>query len=137
MSDGPIWLYDGVCVLCSRAVRFALKHERDHAMRFVSIQSREGRELAERHGIDPDDPQSFLFIVGGRAFAKSDGVLRLVGRLNGSARLILVGWILPKLIRDWLYDRVARNRYQIFGRKTACETPGPAHRHRFSLPEME
>lgn len=135
MNEGAVWLYDGVCVLCSGGVRYTLRHERDHAIRFVAIQSREGRELAMRHGIDPDEPESFLFIERGRALAKSDGVLALIAHLNGPVRLLLAGHGLPKSLRDWLYDRVARNRYRIFGRKTACEMPDPAQRQRFSLPE--
>ncbi|GLK57631.1 putative DCC family thiol-disulfide oxidoreductase YuxK [Methylopila capsulata] len=137
MSAAPVWLYDGVCVLCSGSVRYALGHERDHAMRFVAIQSREGRALAARHGADPDDPESFLFIEDGRALAKSDAVLALAAHLNGPARLLVIGRIMPKALRDWLYDRVARNRYRIFGRKTVCETPDPAHRHRFAPSETE
>jgi predicted DCC family thiol-disulfide oxidoreductase YuxK len=135
MNEGPIWLYDGVCVLCSGGVRYTLRHERDHTIRFIAIQSREGRDIAMQHGIDPDEPESFLFIENGRALAKSDGVLALVGHLDGPARLLLAGSLLPKALRDWLYDRIARNRYRIFGRKTACEMPDPAQRHRFSLPE--
>lgn len=133
--SGPIWLYDGVCVLCSGAVQYTLRHEREPAIRFVAIQSREGRALAQAHGIDPDDPESFLFIEGGKALAKSDGVLALMRHLRGPARLLLVGAVLPRAIRDWLYDRVARNRYRWFGQKTACERPDPAQRHRFTLPE--
>ena len=131
----PIWLYDGVCVLCSGGVRYTLRHERDHDIRFVAIQSREGRELAQAHGIGPDEPDSFLFIENGRAQAKSDGVLALARHLNGPARLLLLGRALPKAWRDWLYDRVARNRYRLFGQKTSCEMPDPAQRHRFTLPE--
>ena len=135
MSAAPIWLYDGVCVLCSGGVRYTLKHERDHAIRFVAIQSREGRSLALANGIDPDTPESFLFIENGQALAKSDGVLALLDHLDGPARLLLAGRLLPKPLRDWLYDRVARNRYRLFGQKTACEMPDPAQRHRFTLPE--
>lgn len=134
-TPGPIWLYDGVCVLCSGAVQYTLRHEREPAIRFVAIQSREGRALAQAHGIDPDDPESFLFIEGGKALAKSDGVLALMRHLRGPARLLLVGAVLPRAIRDWLYDHVARNRYRWFGQKTACERPDPAQRHRFTLPE--
>jgi predicted DCC family thiol-disulfide oxidoreductase YuxK len=133
--SGPIWLYDGVCVLCSGAVKYTLRHEREPAIRFVAIQSREGRALAQAHGIDPDDPESFLFIEGGKALAKSDGVLALLRHLRGPARLLRVGAVLPRAIRDWLYDRVARNRYRWFGQKTACERPDPTQRHRFTLPE--
>ena len=134
-EGGPVWLYDGVCVLCSGGVHYTLRHERDHTLRFVAIQSREGRALALAHGIDPDDPESFLFIEDGKALGKSDGVLALVGHLGGPARLLLIGSVLPRAIRDWLYDRVARNRYRLFGQKTACERPDPAQRHRFSLPD--
>lgn len=131
----PIWLYDGVCVLCSGGVRYTLRHERGHDIRFVAIQSHEGRELAQAHGIDPDEPDSFLFIENGRALAKSDGVLALARHLNGPVRLLLLGRALPKAWRDWLYDRVARNRYRLFGKKDTCEIPDPATRHRFTLPE--
>jgi predicted DCC family thiol-disulfide oxidoreductase YuxK len=131
----PIWLYDGVCVLCSGGVRYTLRHERDHDIRFVTIQSREGRELAQAHGIDPDEPDSFLFIESGRALAKSDGVLALVRHLNGPARLLLLGQPLPKRWRDFIYDRVARNRYRLFGRKASCEMPDAAVRDRFTLPD--
>ncbi len=134
MSDAPIWLYDGVCVLCSGGVHYTLKHERDHEMLFVALQSREGLELALRHGIDPEKPESFLFIENGQALEKSDGVLALVAHLDGPARLLLAGRFLPKFLRDWLYDRIARNRYRLFGRKSACDMPSPAQRRRFSLP---
>ena len=134
-QDAPVWLYDGVCVLCSGGVRYTLRHERDQAIRFVAIQSHEGRALAQAHGIDPDDPESFLFIEDGRALAKSDGVLALLRHLEGPARLLLAGNALPRPLRNWLYDRVACNRYRWFGQKTACEMPDPAQRHRFSLPD--
>lgn len=78
----PIWLFDGVCVLCSRAVQYALKHEKDSVIRFVAIQSEEGREIALEHNIDPDCPDSFLFIEAGKAYRKSDGVLALAAHLN-------------------------------------------------------
>jgi len=135
MVGAPIWLYDGVCVLCSGSVQYALRHERDHAIRFVAIQSPEGRELARRHGIDPDAPDSFLFVEDGKAWPKSDGVLALVEHLSGPARLLKLGRVLPKALRDWLYDRLARNRYRLFGRKDTCGLPAPAQRHRFVLPE--
>jgi len=134
-ASSPIWLYDGVCVLCSGGVRYTLRHERDHSIRFVAIQSAEGRDLARQHGIDPDEPDSFLFVENGRALAKSDGVLALAAHLGGPARLLRLGRLLPKRARDWLYDRVARNRYRLFGRKDSCDLPDPATRQRFTLPD--
>jgi predicted DCC family thiol-disulfide oxidoreductase YuxK len=104
-------------------------------MRFVSIQSAEGKALARRHGIDPENPDSFLFIDDGVAMAKSDGVLALLRHIRGPARMLRIGILLPRPIRDWLYDRVVRNRYRLFGRYDACMAPDAPTRHRFVLPE--
>lgn len=134
MTAAPVWLYDGACVLCSRGVSYALRHERVPRMRFVSIQSREGRAMAVEHGIDPDAPESFLFLERGRALARSDGVLALIRHLGGPARLLLLGKSLPLKWRDRIYGFVARNRYRL-GRRQACIVPDEAQRHRFTLPE--
>jgi predicted DCC family thiol-disulfide oxidoreductase YuxK len=133
----PVWLYDGACALCLVAARYTLAHEIKPSIRFVAVQSREGREIAANHGIDPDDPESFLFLERGRALAKSDGVLAIARRLRGLARLVLLGRFLPRPVRDWLYDRVARSRYRIFGRREICGAPGAAVRDRFIFPDIE
>jgi predicted DCC family thiol-disulfide oxidoreductase YuxK len=134
-ATAPVCLFDGVCVLCSGGVQYTLRHERDHEMRFVAIQSREGRALAQRHGVDPDQPDSFLFIENDVVMRKSDAVLGVVAHLGWPARLVLATRIVPRPLRDWLYDRLARNRYRLFGRKESCTLPDPGQRHRFSLPE--
>jgi predicted DCC family thiol-disulfide oxidoreductase YuxK len=130
-----IWLFDGVCMLCSGAVRYTLRREKAPTIRFVAIQSAEGRALASRHGIDPDEPMSFLFIENGQALAKSDGVLALARHLSGPARLAFIGRLAPRFVRDWLYDRIARNRYKLFGRSETCLRPDASLRDRFALPE--
>lgn len=134
-ATGSIWLYDGVCVLCSAAVQYVLRHERDHAIRFVAIQSGEGRRLAAHHGIDADDPATFLFIENSVALEKSAGVMALAAHVGGPGRLVLLGRFLPRRLRDVVYDFVARRRYRIFGKLSACMTPDAAMRRRFVLPE--
>jgi predicted DCC family thiol-disulfide oxidoreductase YuxK len=129
----PIWLFDGVCVLCNGAVQYTLKHEKEPLVRFVSIQSVEGRQLAVQHGLDPDDPQSFLFIENAEALSKSDGVIALARHLGGPAGLIPLCRFLPKSLRDFAYDRIARNCYRLFGRKPECPIPDAGIRHRFVL----
>lgn len=129
----PVWLFDGVCVLCNGAVQYTLKHERRPLIRFVSIQSAEGRQLALQHGLDPEDPQSFLFIENGEALSRSDGVIALARHLDGPAGLISLFGFLPKSLRDFAYDRIARNRYRLFGRKSECPVPDAGIRHRFVL----
>jgi predicted DCC family thiol-disulfide oxidoreductase YuxK len=131
----PVWLFDGHCVLCSAGVRYILKHEFHHEVHFVAIQSREGRALAELHGIDPEDPESFLFIEHGRALAKSDGVLALLKHAGGPAQALRIACLLPRTLRDWIYDLVAHNRYGLFGKRDDCLVLQPHERHRFVLPE--
>jgi predicted DCC family thiol-disulfide oxidoreductase YuxK len=135
MQNQPVWLFDSACVLCSGGVRYTLRHERAPLIRFVAIQSGAGRAIARQHGIDPENPDSFLFIDGGQALKKSDGVLALISYLDGPARLLLAGRVLPRLLRDWFYDRMARNRYRLFGKMQTCMVPDPATRQRFVLPD--
>ncbi|MEP5729935.1 MAG: DCC1-like thiol-disulfide oxidoreductase family protein [Sulfitobacter sp.] len=128
-----VWVFDSVCVLCSRGVQFTLKHERKPSIRFVAIGSKEGRRLASQNGINPDDPATFLFIENGQVKEKSDGVIALSQHLRGPIRLC---WILkgvPKPLRDAIYDVVARNRYRIFGQMDQCLVPDQDQRHRFVL----
>jgi predicted DCC family thiol-disulfide oxidoreductase YuxK len=132
-----IWLFDGVCVLCSAAVRYTLSHEKAATIQFITIQSATGQALALKHGIDPANPDSFLFIENGIALAKSEALLALAKHLKGFARLSPLAKIMPQAMRDWLYDRIAQNRYQWFGRKNTCDVPDLANRHRFVLPEFE
>ncbi|WP_195818372.1 thiol-disulfide oxidoreductase DCC family protein [Roseobacter sp. MH60115] len=133
MSNQSTWVFDSLCVLCDGGVQYTLKHEKTDSIRFVAIQSQEGRDLAVTHGIDPDDPVTFLFIENGAALEKSDAILALARHLNGPARLILLTQCLPRRFRDIGYDLLARNRYRLFGKRDDCILPTAANRHRFGL----
>lgn len=136
-GSSPVWLYDGLCVFCSRSVLFVLRHERDHLIRFVAIQSDEGRALALRHGIDPELPDTFLFVENGAVLGKSDGVAAVFAHLRPPWSLAAALTVLPRSMRDWLYDRLARNRYRLMGKRSACMPPPPELRARFVTPETE
>ena len=129
--DGLI-LFDGVCVFCSRWVRFVIDRDPERRFRFVAIQSEPGRVLATRFGIDPEAPQTNAVVWGGRIFFKSDAALTVLGKLAATRPL---GWlkVVPKLLRDPVYDLIARNRYRIFGRTDACMIPSPEDRSRFLM----
>jgi len=118
-------LFDGDCVLCSHWARFV--HERDSAarFRFVAIQSPFGRTLAVRFGIDPDAPQTNVAVVDGRASFKLDTALDVLARLPGW-RWTGVLRAIPRGLRNWLYDHIARNRYQWFGQRRQCWVGDPA-----------
>lgn len=130
LPDGLV-LIDGLCVLCSASFRFVARRDRGVRFRFAPIQSPFGRLAAQAIGIDPDQPDSFAVILDGRALFKSDGAIAILRRLPGwgwTAALLAA----PRPIRDWVYDRVARNRYGVFGRLGVCMVPAPelrAHMH--------
>lgn len=127
--DGLI-LFDGVCVFCSRWVRFVIDHDPERHFTFTPIQSERGRALAGRFGIDPAAPQTNAVVWEGRAWFKSDAALTVLGALPGTRPLAILK-TLPRMIRDPAYDLIARNRYRIFGRTEACMVPSDADRARF------
>jgi predicted DCC family thiol-disulfide oxidoreductase YuxK len=117
--DDDVILYDGVCVFCSRWVRFVAARDTDRRFRFTAIQSGYGTRLAQAFGIDPHDPDTNAVVHGGEVFFKSDAALTVLGALPGW------GWarvlrLVPKPLRDAVYNLVARNRYRIFGKYEAC-----------------
>ena len=117
-----IVLFDGVCVLCSRWYRFVHARDRAGRFRFVPIQQPEGRALAERHGIDPADPQTFVLIEDNGVRFRSDAALAILARLP-HWRWTSALRVVPASLRDRVYDAVARNRYRWFGRLDACLLP--------------
>ncbi len=131
LAGRPVMLFDGVCVLCSRSVRFILRHERDHALLFAPMQSRAGQMLLARHDLPPDDWDSFVLIEGDRVLTKSRAALALARRLRAPWRWLRVAAVLPQFLADRLYGWVARNRYRWFGLNDACFLPAPSERARF------
>lgn len=126
IPDGTV-LYDGVCVLCSAAFRFVAARDPAARFRFTAVQDRLGRRLAAQLGIDPDAPESNAVVIDGIAYMKSDAAIQVLSRLprHGWARHLLH---VPKGLRDWAYDRIARNRYRLFGRTETCMVPDAALR---------
>jgi predicted DCC family thiol-disulfide oxidoreductase YuxK len=118
-------LFDGDCVLCSRAAHFV--HKRDSAQRFkfVAIQSDYGRALAARFGIDADAPETNAAVLNGVAYFKGDAALAGLSALPGW-RWTRIAKTMPRPLRDWLYDRIARNRYRLFGHRDRCWAGDPA-----------
>lgn len=135
MSQEPdgLWLFDGVCNVCTGSVQAVLRLDRKGVIRFTPIQSPYGRELAVAHGIDPDTPESFLFLVHGRALAKTEAIGALLRRLDPPWRWLAFIDRLPRGPADAAYDWIARNRYRLMGRKDRCMVPTPAQRSRFVL----
>lgn len=131
MSYEPIVVFDGVCNFCSGFVHFVIKRDPEARFHFAPVQSRTGRRLMERHGLDPEDITTLLLIQNGRAHRRSDAVLRIAGQLAWPWKLARMLRVVPGPLRDWCYGRFARNRYRWFGKKAACMVPTPEMRSRF------
>ncbi|HVJ54495.1 MAG TPA: thiol-disulfide oxidoreductase DCC family protein [Aliidongia sp.] len=131
LTQGPLVLFDGVCNLCSASARFLVTHDRTGRLRFAAMQSEAGRTVLRRHGLPLDDWDSFIFLDRGRLHLKSDAAFELARFLRSPWPLLRIGRVLPRPLADWLYDRVARNRYALFGRKEQCMVPSAEIRSRF------
>ena len=123
-------LFDGVCVLCSRWVAFVMARDPAARYRFVAIQTPLGRTLASRFGIDVENPETNVIVTGGRAYFKLESALVVLAELPGW-RWTRIAYALPRQARDFFYDRIAQNRYRLFGRRESCLVPTPDVRARF------
>jgi len=129
-------LYDGVCGLCSRLLRFLLRHDRRHVFSFASLQSAVGQSILERSGGNPGELTSFYVVAdyrtaASRIFTRSDAALFVAGALGWPWKAARLMRFVPHGIRDRAYDLVARNRYRVFGRYDRCLVPRPEFRSRF------
>jgi predicted DCC family thiol-disulfide oxidoreductase YuxK len=134
LDDVPhrLILSDGVCVLCCWWVRFVIERDASARFRFVAIQSIRGSALATRIAVDVASPETNVAIINGHAYFKSDAMILVLAGLPGWSwsRIFL---LLPRRVRDWAYDRIARNRYRLFGRNESCLVPTSAIAARFVL----
>jgi predicted DCC family thiol-disulfide oxidoreductase YuxK len=129
-DDKPLIVFDGMCVLCSGFAQFVAKHDPRGQFRFTAAQSKLGQALYRHYGFDPNQPETSLLIDEGRLYGKSKAFAKILGRLSGPWRC---GWLvlgLPRPARDWVYDRIARSRYHVFGRRSACVRPDGSWRNR-------
>ncbi|MEM7223643.1 MAG: DCC1-like thiol-disulfide oxidoreductase family protein [Pseudomonadota bacterium] len=124
-------LYDGVCALCSGFVRFVSRRDRDGRFRFIAMQSPLGQSILAQYDQPLRDWDSNLLVKQGRAYTKSDSVLEVCRDLPRPWSWLTGLAILPRGLRDWGYDRVARNRYRLFGRRDVCDLPPPESAWRY------
>jgi predicted DCC family thiol-disulfide oxidoreductase YuxK len=116
-------LFDGVCPLCSGFVAFVVKRDRAAVFRFVSVQSGLGQSILSHFGQPRFEWESNVLVEDGRAYFKSAAFCRIVRRLPRPWRWLAAACLVPRGTRDWLYDRIALNRYRLFGRYDRCIVP--------------
>ena len=127
--DDDVILFDGVCIFCSRWVRFVVARDTAARFRFTTIQSPYGTRLAQALGIDASDPDTNAVIHGGVPYMKSDGALTVLSLLPGWGWTRIL-FTVPRFIRDGVYNLIAKNRYRIFGKYDTCIVPDAGLRAR-------
>jgi predicted DCC family thiol-disulfide oxidoreductase YuxK len=127
----PLVLYDGVCGLCARSVRWILRHERDHELVFAPLQGATAAAMRARHANIPTELDSVVFVVGGRAYLRSKAFLHIAKHLRAPWRWAYAVRWLPGFLLDLPYRLVAATRYRIFGKLDECTLPSPEQRARF------
>lgn len=125
-------MFDGVCNLCNGSVQFVIKRDKKDRFRYAALQSEVGQQLVQERHIDTKEVDSIILIEPGVAyFTKSDAALEIAKDLGGVWRLMALFHWVPRSIRNFVYDFVARNRYKWFGKKEACMVPTPELQTKF------
>ena len=131
MKKHSIILFDGVCNLCNWSVQFLIKHDPEKKFLFASLQSDKAKKLLADYSIDTDELNSFILVENERIFTKSTGALRVLKQLKWWSVLFYCFILVPKFIRDGIYNFIAKKRYRWFGRKDECMVPSPEISSRF------
>ncbi len=127
-DSGPVTFMDGECVLCTFGAKLIARFDKDDVFKICRVQTPLGRSVLAHYGLSIGDPESWLLLINGKAYTSLDAMIR-AGRLVGG-----IGWLLqplrllPRSVQDWLYARIARNRYAMFGRTDMCAVPDPRFR---------
>jgi predicted DCC family thiol-disulfide oxidoreductase YuxK len=126
-----IVFFDGVCNLCNGAVQFLNQRDPKGVFQYAALQSQAARTHLPAPPAGEAWPDSIIVVDDGKAFVKSDAVLRIARRMRWPWRALVAGRLLPRPVRDALYDAVATRRYRWFGRRDVCMIPTPDLQRRF------
>ena len=127
----PIILFDGICNFCNRTINIILKYDTQAYFQFAPSQSTAGKDILQQFGLEQNGKSSVILIDQDQVFTKTDAVIQIARHLKGWPRLFRFIKFIPKPIRDFGYDLIAKNRYILFGKKASCMIPDASIRHRF------
>jgi len=130
-EEKKIILFDGVCNLCSSSVQFILKHDTKNQFLFGSLQGKAGQDYLNKFNLPADTFNSFMLIDGEKLYTRSSGALRMLMHLGNGWQLLYAFIIVPKFIRDGIYNFIAKNRYKWFGKKEECWLPAEDMKAKF------
>ncbi|MEM6524908.1 MAG: DCC1-like thiol-disulfide oxidoreductase family protein [Bacteroidota bacterium] len=125
-------LFDGVCNLCNGSVNFVIDRDKKDQFKFAPLQSEFARKKLIEVGINNKALDTIILLnKDGSVQSKSSAALHIAKSLSGLWPLLYIFIIIPKFIRDLIYDFIARNRYRWFGKTDQCRMPTPELTQRF------
>jgi predicted DCC family thiol-disulfide oxidoreductase YuxK len=127
----PVILFDGVCNLCSGSVQFIINRDPSGIFRFATLQSETGKNLVSKFDLPNDKPDAIILVENSEYYSRSTAALRILQRLGSLWQLLYVFILVPRPIRDYFYDIVARNRYKWYGKRAQCMIPSEDIKSRF------
>ncbi len=125
-TSDRVVLFDGECVMCNAAAQLLIRADKRRVFMLGTVQSPEGRAVLLWHDLPTEVYSSFILSEGSRLYLKSSALIRICRQLGFPWNLLATFWILPKPLRDRLYDLIAKHRYRIFGRRDQCVVLDPA-----------
>ena len=128
--ENKIVLFDGICNLCTFWAGILLRHDADGIFKLATMQSSVGQRLLSQHGMCADHFTTMVYLERGKLFTRSDAVLRVFAQLPPPWRWCRLLLVLPKPVRDGVYNLIAQNRYRWFGTRSTCYLPTAKARSR-------
>lgn len=128
-----IVVFDGICNLCNRLVIFIIKRDPEASISFASFQSEVGKRILKKYDIINSGYGTIVYLYSGVAYIKSNAILRIFKDIGGLWKLLYYFIIIPRPIRDYIYDKIAKNRYKLFGKKESCMVPTKEIKDRFII----
>ncbi len=131
MEQKSIILFDGVCNLCNGFVNFLIPRDKNNNFLFGSLQSAAVKELLKKYDYNVQNITTVILLENDHLFTQSTAVLKIFRKMGGLWPWMYGFIIIPKPVRDIIYNLVAKNRYRMFGRKDACMIPTLALKAKF------
>jgi len=129
-KENPILFFDDYCTLCSGAVNFILKKEKGSYYNFASFHSKKAKIILPEEFLT-EPTASIVVFDNSRFYIQSEATLQIARHLRFPWNTLLLFKIFPIKLRDTIYEWVARNRYNWFGKRKSCLLPDPKYKKRF------
>ena len=126
-----IILFDAICVICNGWAKFLIQHDQYATFKLASVQSPLGEAILKHYGMSTTKYSTMVVIYQGQCYLESTALLKVMQHLGLPFSLMPAGYVMPRPIRDFLYRRVALNRYWLFGTTDYCLLPSAENRHHF------